>query len=195
MLSPWRLATARLILTPVAAADLRDISSLKADPRAFAPMLGGVRSKLRSAEELAEDIQFWGAHGFGMWAVRARAGNAFMGIAGLLDREDGRGIALRFALWPQARGIGLATEAAGAALVYAHQTAGLAEVVAVAREDNYASRMVIGAIGMTEVDRFMRDGALRLVYQSTRNGRSADRAAPETVANSPDLQAGVNSSP
>jgi RimJ/RimL family protein N-acetyltransferase len=113
----------------------------------------------------------------------------------LLDREDGRGIALRFALWPQARGIGLASEAAGAALVYAHETAGLAKVVAIAREDNYASRMVIGAIGMTEVDRFMRDGALRLVYQSTRNGRSAGRAAPETVANSPDLQAGVNSSP
>jgi RimJ/RimL family protein N-acetyltransferase len=188
MLSPWRLATARLILTPVGPADLRDISSLKADPRAFAPMLGGVRSKLRSAEELAADIQFWGAHGFGMWAVRARAGNAFMGIAGLLDREDGRGIALRFALWPQARGIGLASEAAGAALVYAHETAGLAKVIAIAREDNYASRMVIGAIGMTEVDRFMRDGALRLVYQSARNGRS-------TGANSPDLQAGVNSSP
>ncbi len=193
MLSPWRLATARLILTPVAPADLRDISSLKADPRAFAQMLGGVRSKLRSAEELAEDIRFWGAHGFGMWAVRA--GNAFMGIAGLLDREDGRGIALRFALWPQARGIGLATEAAGAALVYAHQTAGLAKIIAIAREDNYASRMVIGAIGMTEVDRFTHNGVPRLVYQSTWNGQSVDRAAPETLANSPDLQAGVNSSP
>jgi RimJ/RimL family protein N-acetyltransferase len=195
MLSPWRLATARLILTPVAAADLRDISSLKADPRAFAQMLGGVRSKLRSAEELAEDIRFWGAHGFGMWAVRARAGNAFMGIAGLLDRADGRGIALRFALWPQARGFGLASEAAGAALVYAHETAGLAKVIAVARQDNYASRMVIGAIGMTEVDRFMHDGALRLVYQSARNGKSAGPATAETRANSPNVQAGVNSSP
>jgi RimJ/RimL family protein N-acetyltransferase len=166
MISPWRLATARLILTPVAPADLRDISALKADPRAFAQMLGGVRSRLESAEELAEDIRFWGENGFGMWSVRARAGNAFMGIAGLMPRPDGRGIALRFALWPQARGVGLATEAAGAALFYAHEGAGLRQIIAVAREDNFSSRMVIGAIGMTEIDRFNADGVPRLVYQS-----------------------------
>jgi RimJ/RimL family protein N-acetyltransferase len=167
MLSPWRLATARLILTPVAPADLPEISNLKADPRAFAQMLGGVRSRLRAAEEMAEDIRCWGAHGYGMWSVRARAGNAFMGITGLMQRQDGRGVALRFALWPQARGTGLATEAASAALVYAHETARLPKVIAVAREDNFASRMIIGAIGMTEMDRFTRDGVLRLVYQST----------------------------
>jgi RimJ/RimL family protein N-acetyltransferase len=166
MFSPWRLATARLILTPVAPADLRDISALKADPRAFAQVLGGVRSRLESAEELAADIRFWGAKGFGMWSVRARAGNAFMGIAGLMERPDGRGIALRFALWPQARGVGLATEAAGAALIYAHETAGLRHVIAIAREDNYSSRMVIGAIGMTEVERFDEGGVPRLVYLS-----------------------------
>ncbi len=167
MLSPWRLATARLILTPVAPADLDDISRLKADPRAFAQMLGGVRSRLRSAEEMAEDIRFWGEHGFGMWAVRARSGNAFMGITGLMHRPDGRGVALRFALWPQARGVGLASEAASAALVYEHETAGLQKVIAVAREDNFSSRMVIGAIGMTEVDRFMHEGVQRVLYQSS----------------------------
>jgi RimJ/RimL family protein N-acetyltransferase len=169
MISPWRLATARLILTPVAPADLRDLTALKADPRAFAQMLDGVRGRQRTAEELAEDISFWGANGYGMWSVRARAGGAFVGITGLMQRPDGRGTALRFAFWPQARGVGLATEAAGAALVYAHETALLPRVVAVAREDNFASRMVIGAIGMTEIDRFVRDGILRIVYQSVRN--------------------------
>jgi RimJ/RimL family protein N-acetyltransferase len=166
MLSPWRLATARLILTPVAPADLREISALKADPRAFAQMLGGVRSRQDAAEELAADIRCWGANGFGMWSVRARAGNAFMGITGLMHRPDGRGVALRFALWPQARGVGLASEAASAALVYAHEVAGLQKIIAIAREDNFSSRMVIGAIGMTEVDRYVQDGVTRLVYQS-----------------------------
>jgi RimJ/RimL family protein N-acetyltransferase len=178
MLSPWRLATARLNLTPVAPADLRDISALKADPRAFAPMLGGVRSRLKAAEELAEDIRFWGENGFGMWSVRARAGNAFMGIAGLMRRPDGRGIALRFALWPQARGVGLASEAAGAALRYAHEIAGLRQVIAIAREDNLASRMVIGAIGMTEMDRFNQDGALRLIYVSQWPGQATAPDGP-----------------
>jgi RimJ/RimL family protein N-acetyltransferase len=172
MLSPWRLATARLILTPVAPADLNDISKLKADPRAFAQMLGGVRSRLASAAELAEDIRFWGQHGYGMWSVRARAGNEFMGIAGLMQRPDGRGVALRFSLWPQARGVGLASEAAAAALVYAHETMRLPKVIAVAREDNFSSRMVIGAIGMTETGRFTRDGIPLLLYQSIRTAGS-----------------------
>lgn len=191
MFSPWRLATARLILTPVAPADLRDISALKADPRAFAQMLGGVRSRLQAAEELAEDIRFWGANGFGMWSVRARAGNTFMGIAGLMQRPDGRGIALRFALWPQARGVGLATEAAGAALNYAHEAAGLRRVIAVAREDNLSSRMVIGAIGMTEIGRYEAAGVPRVIYQS----QLQKAAPPAREVNSPAAQAWVNSSP
>jgi RimJ/RimL family protein N-acetyltransferase len=168
MIYPWRLATARLVLTPVAHSDLRDLVALKADPRAFAQMLGGVRSRLRVVEELAEDICFWGANGYGMWTVRSRAGGMFMGITGLMHRADGRGVALRFALWPQARGIGLASEAASAALVYGHENAGLQRIVGVAREDNFASRMVLGAIGMTQTGSFVRDGVERLVYVSVR---------------------------
>jgi RimJ/RimL family protein N-acetyltransferase len=169
MLSPWRLTTARLVMTPVGPADLRDLTALKGDPRAFAQMLGGVRSRQIVAEELAADIQYWGKHNFGMWSVRARAGEAFLGVAGLMHRADGRGIALRFALWPEARGIGLASEAAFAALTYGHETAGLPRIVAVAREDNFASRMVLGAIGMAEADAFNRDGIQLLVYHSVRN--------------------------
>jgi RimJ/RimL family protein N-acetyltransferase len=156
-------------MTPVAPADLREIAALKADPRAFAQMLGGVRGQLQSAEELAQDIQTWGAHGYGMWTVRAKEGNRFLGLTGLMHRPDNRGVALRFAFRPTARGEGLASEAAGAALRYAHETAFLPKVVAVAREDNFASRMVIGAIGMRHVENFTRNGILRLVYHSTRN--------------------------
>jgi RimJ/RimL family protein N-acetyltransferase len=174
MLSPWRLATARLIMTPVAHADLREIAALKADPRVFAQMLGGVRGHRQSADELAEDIRSWGAYGYGMWTVRARDGNGFLGVTGLMHRPDGRGVALRFALWPQVRGVGLASEAAGAALVYAHEAALLPRVVAVAREDNFASRMVIGAIGMTHAESFTQAGILRLVYHSTRNIAAED---------------------
>jgi RimJ/RimL family protein N-acetyltransferase len=148
----WRLVTARLVMTPVAAGDLRDLAALKAHPRAFGQMLGGVRSWVQSVEELAEDIRAWGEFGFGMWAVRARDGGRF----------------LRFAFWPKARGIGAAREAASAALFYAHDTAGLEQVVAVAREDNFASRTIIGSLGMVEIERFNRDGNSLLVYESFR---------------------------
>ena len=170
MLSPWQVATARLRMTPVALRDFRDLAALKAHPRAFGQMLGGVRNRAETGDELARDIQDWGAHGFGMWAVRARDGGKFLGTAGLMHRPDRRGIALRFAFWPKARGSGIAREAASATLFYAHDVAGLARVVAVAREDNFASRTILGAIGMAECDRFLRDGITMLTYQSVRAG-------------------------
>lgn len=178
MLSPWQVTTARLHMTPVALRDFRDLAALKAHPRAFGQMLGGVRSRAEASDELARDIQCWGANGYGMWTVRARDGGKFLGTAGLMQRPDGRGIALRFAFWPKARGAGIAREAASATLFYAHDKAGLQRVVAVAREDNFASRTILGTVGMTEVGRFERLDVLLLIYQSIRGEIPDVNSAP-----------------
>jgi RimJ/RimL family protein N-acetyltransferase len=173
----WSLRTARLMLTPVGGADLPDLIAIKADPRVFAVMLGGVRSPAETQEELARDVIAWGADGFGIWTIR-EAGNTvpgsgrhragFVGIAGLERRPDGRGVALRFALWPEAQGRGLAREAAGAALSFGHDEASLTRIVAVARASNFASRMVLGGIGMTVRDSFVQNGWPMLLYESVR---------------------------
>jgi RimJ/RimL family protein N-acetyltransferase len=170
----WIVRTARLALTPVSWPDLADLQALKADPRVFAVMLGGVRTAQRAAEELADDMAFWAARGVGMWAVRRTGDHAFMGLAGIMERPDGRGMALRFGLRPEARGRGLASEAAGAAVRFAHDRAGLDRVIAVAREDNFASRQVLGAIGMVECDAFLREGQRMLVYESHETRRKPD---------------------
>ncbi len=162
----WILRTGRLVLTPVGGADLPDLRAMKADPRVFAVMLGGVRGPTDVAEELARDVVAWGAHGYGIWAVRETAGNRFVGVTGLERRPDGRGVALRFALEPEAQGRGLAREAAGAALRYGHNHAGLDRIVAVARETNIGSRIVLGAIGMTECDRFAQNGYRMVLFES-----------------------------
>ena len=164
----WTLRTGRLVLTPVAWTDLADLAALKSDPRVFAVMLGGVRGAVRAAEELAEDTRFWAARGYGIWTIRDAATDAFQGLTGLMERPDGRGVALRFALWPEARGRGLAREAAGAALMFGHEQAGLARIVAVARADNIASRTVLGGIGMTEHEAFLREGVEMVLYESVR---------------------------
>lgn len=161
------MVTARLRMAPVGYWDLRDLVALKGDPLAFAQMLGGVRGPVEVAAELAQDIQDWGKYGFGMWSVRALRGR-FLGVTGLQRRADGRGVALRFAYRPEARGFGLASEAAGRALHFAHDVARLKRVIAVAAEDNIASRTVLGSIGMTQVERFERDGIFCIVYQSVR---------------------------
>jgi RimJ/RimL family protein N-acetyltransferase len=103
-----------------------------------------------------------------MWAVREN--DRFEGLVGLMPRQDGRGVALRFAFWPDGRGRGLAREAATAALRFAHERAGLPRVIAVAREDNIASRNLLGAIGMRECEIFERDGRIMLVYESVSGG-------------------------
>jgi RimJ/RimL family protein N-acetyltransferase len=164
----WCLQTGRLVMRPVWGGDLADLRALKADPRAFAIMLGGVRSWQRSAEELADDICFWGRYGVGMWTVRDRGSNVFRGIAGIMPRPDGRGMSLRFALQPAWQGRGYASEAAAAALRFAHERAGIERIVAVARETNLASRQVLGGIGMVVCDGFVREGDRLLVYESVR---------------------------
>jgi RimJ/RimL family protein N-acetyltransferase len=160
----WILRTGRLVLTPVGGADLPDMRAIKADPAVFAVMLGGVRDSVQTAEDLAHNVVAWGKHGFGIWAIR-EAGR-FVGITGLEHRLDGRGVALRFALWPEAQGRGLAREAAFAALRFGHDRAGLPRIVAAARETNFGSRMVLGGIGMREADSFEQRGYTMVLYES-----------------------------
>ena len=133
-------------------------------------MLGGVRTPARAAEEMAEDIAFWAARGCGIWAVREAADGAFLGVTGFMQRPDGRGIALRFAFWPEAQGRGVAREAAAAALRFGHDRAGLPRIIAVARESNTASRTLLGGIGMREAASFEQGGHRMLLFESRRAG-------------------------
>lgn len=160
------MRTGRLWLRPVAYADLPALRALKADPRVYAVMLGGVRNAYEVTEELAADIAFWGQHGVGMWSVREAESGRFLGTTGLHLRPDGRGMAIRFALLPDAQGRGYAAEAAGAALRFAHDRAGIERVVAIARQDNIGSRQVLGGIGMRETGRFERAGVAMIAYES-----------------------------
>jgi RimJ/RimL family protein N-acetyltransferase len=167
LMDPFRaLRTGRLLMTPVSGADLADLRAIKADPRVFAIMLGGVRNATETADELARDVVAWGAQGFGIWSVREAAGGRFLGITGLERRPDGRGIALRFALWPDVQGRGFAREAAGAALRFGHDRVGLTRIVAVARGSNFASRSLLGSIGMVACDEFIQGGHSMILFES-----------------------------
>jgi RimJ/RimL family protein N-acetyltransferase len=159
------LRTARLMLLPPGAENLPDLIRLKADERVFGFMLHGVRTPERTREELEDDIDFWAVRGYGTWCVCEVATGAFLGICGFMERPDGRGVALRYALWPECRGKGYAREAARAALGFGHR-AGLARIVAVARETNHASRAVLAEIGMRECGAFMNHGHRMLVFES-----------------------------
>jgi len=168
-MNPFRtLRTARLVLTPVSGADLPSLRAIKADPRVFAVMLRGIRNAIETAEDLARDVMAWGEHGYGMWSVRETADNRFVGITCLENRPDGRGVALRFAFSPEVQGHGYAREAAARALRFGHDQAGLRRIVAVTREANFASRTVLGAIGMVAFEEFIQHGHLMVLFESVR---------------------------
>jgi RimJ/RimL family protein N-acetyltransferase len=159
--------TERLMLLPVGLENLPELVRLKADPRVFSTMLHGVRTPERTREELEDDIDFWQVRGYGTWAVHSLADESFLGIAGLMERPDGRGVALRFALWPEVRGRGYAREAAGAALAFGHR-GGLKRIIGVARETNTASRAVLTDIGMKQCGEYPYQGHRMLVFESVR---------------------------
>ncbi len=158
------IRTARLTLTPVSGADLPDLIAIKSDPLVYAQMLGGLRTPWQTIDELTADTAFWAANSIGMFAIREDG--FFQGTTGIHLRPDGRGLALRFAVWPEARGRGLAREAASAALRHAHDRIGIPRIIAIARGDNFGSRMVLGSIGMRPCDAFLRDSHPMLIYES-----------------------------
>jgi len=156
------IRTARLVLTPVNWPDLEDMVALKGDAGAFAKMLGGVRNRTATEEEMAEDVSFWARRGVGIFAIRENG--RFVGITGVHERPDGRGLGLRFALFPWAAGRGIAREAAAVALRYVLDC-GEKRIVAVAREDNLASRTVLGSLGLHHTQTFDRNGDTMLLYE------------------------------
>jgi RimJ/RimL family protein N-acetyltransferase len=165
---PGRLVrTERLTLVPPGKENLPDLIRLKTDPRVFELMLHGVRSEDRVRDELEDDIEFWRVRGYGTWCVWLTATGEFLGIAGLMERPDGRGVAMRFALWPECRGKGYAREAARAGLDFGHR-AGLDRIIAVAWVENLASRTVLQDSGMVECDAFIYRDRRMIVYESRR---------------------------
>lgn len=142
------LTTARLGLSPITRADLADLLALASHPEVGGRLKHGVLDEAATRAMLDTYLDTWNRRGFGVFAVRERAGGAFAGIAGLWDRDDDLGIALRYAVMPAFRGQGYAGEAARAVLAFAADR-GIGPVVAATREDNGPSRHILEGLGFS----------------------------------------------
>ena len=165
--APRTITTQRLSLLPPSPEQLPELIRLKGDERVFGWMLHGVRSAQRVREELEDDTDFWQVRGYGTGSVFLRESGEFLGIAGLMERPDGRGVALRYALWPECRGQGYAREAARAALDFGH-AAGVSRIIGIARAENTASRAVLTDIGMREAEHYTYQGHPMVLHESLR---------------------------
>lgn len=148
---PVSLRTERLVLRPFRADDLAPFAALNADPevmRHFPETLS------RAASDALVDriMAHYDRHGFTFWAVEAPGTAPFVGMVGLLVTAfEAHFTPCVEVGWRLARpwwGRGYATEAARTCLSFGFGTLGLAEIVALTRPDNRASRAVMERLGM-----------------------------------------------
>jgi len=146
------LVTDRLTLTPVQVSDLPDLTALWADP-AFATAI--FPAPLSSEDvwfRLLRDIGHWEACGYGNWAIRETATDAYVGSVGVLDYhrilepafdapELGWGVAPRF------QGKGLAFEAVSAALAWCDESLNAPRTVCMISPDNAPSHALAARAG------------------------------------------------
>jgi len=142
------LYTDRMVLKPFEAADLDDLAALYADPDVMRYVFHGPVDRERSALALHRMMLHASQHGFGMWAMRSRPADVFLGRCGLQHVQDSHEIELGYTLVRRAWGRGLATEATREVLRHAFLELRLPRVIAVAEPENVASFRVMEKVGM-----------------------------------------------
>ena len=160
--------TDRLTLRELEPADAEFIHAVLND----ADFLANVGDRgVRTVEDAAAYIESgprasYARHGFGLWAVVLRDGQALAGICGLLRRETLDAPDVGFAFLPEFRGRGYATEAAGAALAWGKESLGLRRVLAIVQQGNIVSMRVLEKLGMSmeRRTRLVETGPELLVY-------------------------------
>lgn len=112
----------------------------------------GVRS-LRDASDFIEEgpLASYSEHGYGLWLVETKDGSSPIGLCGVLKRRHLEQPDLGYALLPDYRGMGYATEACKGVLEYAKRKLGLEQVLAVVAPRNRRSVGLLEKLGYQAV--------------------------------------------
>ena len=144
------LETERLRLRPLAVDDAEFVIALLGDPD-FIRNIGdrGVRTVDQAADYirngpkgLSEDF------GWRIWLITAREDQTPIGTCALLKRAVMDDVEIGYALMPQFRSNGYASEAASAVARHAREAFGFTRLAAVVNPDNAASIRVLEKLGM-----------------------------------------------
>jgi ribosomal-protein-alanine N-acetyltransferase len=147
------VTTARLVLRPFADFDRPAFFALNAHPLVI-ESLGSSPSRTESDGMIERYSAEMAQEGWGLWAVgeAEEGGAAFVGTVGLhrVRRElpFAPAVEIGWRLHPDFWGLGYATEAAGAALWFGFEEAGLTEIVSLTATVNTKSQAVMVRIGM-----------------------------------------------
>ncbi|MEU5363901.1 GNAT family N-acetyltransferase [Streptomyces sp. NPDC005925] len=156
---PAALDTPRLLLRPVAAADLPSIERLWRDERARL-FLGGPVSEDRIAIRRSRLPGTPGA-----FAVELRETSAVVGLVTVEPGSPRGGTEVSYTLLPEVWGCGLGREAVAEVIRWARGLPGAQAVVAVTQNANVSSRSLLEAVGMLPGDELVEYGQRRTVYR------------------------------
>lgn len=143
------LETDRLALRPIAADDAYVLHRISNEP--------GVRRYLWDDEPvekatirdlISQSIQMYLEEGIGLFGVRRRGSESFIGFCGFVRLEGMQEPELAYELTQEAWGEGIATEAVLACMCHGFVAAGLQRTIAGADTPNVASARVIEKLGM-----------------------------------------------
>jgi RimJ/RimL family protein N-acetyltransferase len=148
------LRTGRLVLRPLAAGDLDDLSALHAQEAFWRYPLGRGVTRAETEQFIAQRLESYRAGVPAVSAVEVADTGELAGWAGLASPEFLPEILpameVGWRLGTQFWGRGYATEAGAAWLTYAFEELGLDEVVSVYEPANVASGAVMARLGLTE---------------------------------------------
>jgi RimJ/RimL family protein N-acetyltransferase len=163
------LCTERLLMRPWRESDLDDYAAMSADPAVMRYIgQGKPVDRAEAWRAIALFVGHWALRGFGLWAVELREGESFVGRVGLWQPEGWPGLEVGWVLARSHWGHGYATEAGDAAIQFAWDVVGAAEVISLIQPDNSASRRVAERLGMQLRGRQILGTIEVLVYQLSR---------------------------
>lgn len=139
------LETERLVLRQWRIDDFDRYAEMFASPEAS--HIGGPIARGEAWRRFLHMPGAWSLQGFAMFAIEEKASGRFMGQAGPWQPDGWPGTEVGYALHPEARGRGYATEACVAAMDWAFDVLGWSEVIHSISPANTASQAVARRLG------------------------------------------------
>ncbi|MEO8085144.1 MAG: GNAT family N-acetyltransferase [Ardenticatenales bacterium] len=157
------IATARLLLRPMTAADTDALLGIFGDPNVMAAFNEPTFERPQMERWVQRNLDHQAAHGYGLYSVVLKADGLLIGDCGLERMDDAGdrdgavaelGYDFRSDHWNQ----GYATEAAIAVRDHAFGSLALPRLISLIRVGNEASRRVAEKVGMKHVETVERYG-------------------------------------
>jgi len=141
-----RIETERLILRPTRAEDFDGWAALMADPES-ARHIGGQQPRAVAWRGFLSMAGAWAIQGYGMFSVIEKSSGRWIGRLGPWQPDGWPGTEVAWGLLRDAWGKGYAPEGAAAAIDWAFEHLGWAEVIHTIAPDNVASQSVARKLG------------------------------------------------